>query len=69
MSSKTADDIHNYIKFIEKCGYTISISFIGNSFSIYTEEFMKYDFHPHSVCNYLKRNPKTCGNCIDNKKD
>ncbi len=68
MSKRIVDDIHRFIKFIEACGYTVSISFIENKFSIYTEDLMKYDFHPHSVCNYLKRNQKTEGRCVCNKK-
>ena len=69
MSKQILDDIHGFIKFIEACGYTVSISFIENKFSIYTEDLMRYDFHPHSVCNYMKKNGKTENRCVCNKNN
>ena len=69
MSIQIVDDIHRFIKFIEACGYTVSISFIEKKFSIYMEDLMRYDFHPHSVCNYMKKNPKTEGRCVFNKNN
>ena len=68
MLRKTLSDIHSYISFLEKCGYTVSFSSFKNHFAPFTVELLKYDFHPHAVCNYLKQNPKTAGRCSKNKQ-
>ncbi len=67
MSKGVINDIHQYMRFLEKCGYDISFSFIRHHFAPVIHEIMQYDFHPHAVCNYLKQNPKTAGKCALNK--
>ena len=68
MSREIINDIHSYMAFLEQLGYAISFSFIRNCFAPYTHELLKYDFHPHGICNYLKQNPKTMGRCVANKR-
>lgn len=68
MPNTVAEDIHNYISFLEKCGYTVSFSSFSNNFAPVIDEIIRYDFHPHDVCNYLKENPKTAGKCVLNKR-
>lgn len=62
------NDIHSYIRFLEQCGYSVSVSFLRNQFSPVTYDLIRYDFHPHAVCSYLKQHPKTMGMCVMNKR-
>ena len=67
MKEQIIKDIKSYIKFLESNGYTVSLSFINTFFASFAVELMQYDFHPHAVCNYLKKNPSTLGMCVHDK--
>lgn len=68
MKKDIISDIRAFIKFLENCGYTISITVMENSLASFKTELMQYSFHPHSICNYLKKNRGTMGRCTHYKR-
>ncbi len=64
---KFFEDIQNYIEFLRQSGYYVSLSGFNNRFYPYTEKLLQLEIHLHTVCNYLKSNPKTAGMCVCNK--
>lgn len=61
-------NIQNYILFLRQKGYNVSFSDFGDYFHPYTEKLLQHEIHLHSVCSYLKSNPKTVGMCSNAKK-
>ncbi|MBE6787824.1 MAG: helix-turn-helix transcriptional regulator [Ruminococcaceae bacterium] len=61
-------DIQNYIIFLRTKGYNVSFSAFQETFKPFIEDLLQHEIHLHSVCSYLKSNPKTMGMCALNKK-
>ena len=61
-------DIKNYIEFLHTSGFAVSLSFSDEPLTPFVSSLLAYDFHPHSVCDYLKNNKNTVGRCYANKR-
>lgn len=64
---KTFTTIQNYILFLRQQGFNISFSDFADRFYPFTQNLLQHEIHLHSVCSYLKSNPKTAGMCVQNK--
>ena len=67
-SEKILSDIEEYILFLEGQGHTLSLSFYQKHFQRLIPSLVKYDMHPHPVCNYVKSAPECENKCYINKK-
>lgn len=68
MTEKIARDIKQYVGFIEKCGYSVSLGFSQSSYRTLFLPLLQYDYHPHRICDYMKANGRTQGLCVKNKQ-
>ena len=60
-------DIADYIEFLRKCGYSVTISTFDTKIRHMLHPLFEYEIHLPVVCSYLKSNKGTCGRCLKNK--
>lgn len=68
LSQKYLSDITEYIDFLRKKGYSVTVSCVGSHFSEYMPVLLPYQVHLPAVCYYLKSHPKTNGVCVAHKQ-
>ena len=60
------NDIKNYIDFLRKSGFEVSLAVCGDN-AIYGDDLpdlYNYSVHNNRVCSYMKSNGKTNGLCV-----
>ena len=62
------ESIQNYIIFLRQSGFCVSFSDFRDNFHPFTEKLLAHEIHLHSICSYLKSNPKTVGMCVCEKR-
>lgn len=68
MNKKITHDIGQYIDFLERNGFTVSLTFMQTHLKTLFLPLIQHDLHPHRICAYLKANQGTLGRCVCNKK-
>jgi len=69
MGKQILKDITNYLDFLNRMGFCVSISRFENRFEPFTYELTAYDLHTHPVCFYVKTNQHTLIKCSYAKRD
>ena len=68
MNNSILQECLSYIDFLKGLGYFVSLSGFNPKLDPYIDKLLNYEIHLHSVCFYLKQNPKVQQCCLINKK-
>ena len=68
MNSSILQECLDYIDFLKGLGYFVSLSGFNSKLDPYIDKLLNYEIHLHSVCLYLKQNPKAQQSCFINKR-